>query len=325
MIISKTPLRISFVGGGSDLKEFYQHRQGKVISASIDKYIYVIVKKRFDNKIVLNYTHREIVDSADEINHELIREAMKITGIDEGIEISTLADIPSEGSGLGSSSTVTVGLLQALYAYQNQIVTKEQLAQEACKIEIDVLDKPIGKQDQYAAAFGNVNIITFNNNGSVKVDNLNLCDEQIRRFGSNILLFYTDKTRKADTILAEQKKNTINKSEIIKKMVDLVDPFAENLKSKNYDKLGELLHTNWEYKKQLASKISNGDLNNMYDTAIKAGAIGGKISGAGGGGFMMLYVPRHKQDNVRDKMKNYRELPFMIDKYGSRIIFDHRS
>ena len=325
MIISKTPLRISFVGGGSDLKEFYQHRQGKVISASIDKYIYVIVKKRFDNKIVLNYTHREIVDSADEINHELIREAMKITGIDEGIEISTLADIPSEGSGLGSSSTVTVGLLQALYAYQNQIVTKEQLAQEACKIEIDVLDKPIGKQDQYAAAFGNVNIITFNNNGSVKVENLDLCEEQIRRFGSNILLFYTDKTRKADTILAEQKKNTINKSEIIKKMVDLVDPFAENLKSKNYDKLGELLNTNWEYKKQLASKISNGDLNNMYDTAIKAGAIGGKISGAGGGGFMMLYVPRHKQDNVRDKMKNYRELPFMIDKYGSRIIFDHRS
>ena len=325
MIISKTPLRISFVGGGSDLKDYYKQSDGKVLSATIDKFIYVILKKRFDNKIYINYSKKEIIDNTSKIEHDLVREAMKITGVNDSIEITTLADIPSEGSGLGSSSTVTVGLLHALYAYKNEIVTKEKLAKEACKIEIDILKKPIGKQDQYAAAFGNVNIITFNNNGSVKVDNLNLCDEQIRRFGSNILLFYTDKTRKADTILAEQKKNTINKSEIIKKMVDLVDPFAENLKSKNYDKLGELLHTNWEYKKQLASKISNGDLNNMYDTAIKAGAIGGKISGAGGGGFMMLYVPRHKQDNVRERLKNYRELPFMIDKYGSRIIFDHRS
>lgn len=325
MIITKTPLRISFVGGGSDLKDFYYKIDGKVISATIDKYVYVIVKERFDNKIIIDYTKREVVDSIDEIKHELVREAMRKTGVKNGIEIITPADIPSEGSGLGSSSTVTVGLLHALYAYKNQIVTKERLAKEACEIEIDILKKPIGKQDQYAAAFGNVNTITFKKNESVKVENLNLCDEQIRKFGSNILLFYTDKTRRADTILSEQKRNTIDKSEIIKKMVDLVDPFAENLKSKKYDKLGELLNKNWEYKKKLASKISNGDIDDMYQTALDAGALGGKISGAGGGGFMLLYVPRHKQDNVREAMKDYRELPFMIDKYGSRIIFDHRS
>ncbi len=325
MIISKTPLRISFVGGGSDLKDFYQESEGRVISCTIDKYIYIILKKRYDNKIYINYSNREIVEKVVDIKHDLARECLRKTGIRDSIEITSLADIPSEGSGLGSSSTFTVGLLHALYTYQGIIPSKEKLAHEACEIEINRLGSPIGKQDQYAAAFGNVNKITFKNDETVKVENLCLCDEQIRKFGSNILLFYTGKTRKADTILSEQKKNTIKKSEIIKKMVDLVDPFAENLKSKNYDQLGELLNKNWEYKKQLASKISNGKIDEMYDLAIDAGAIGGKISGAGGGGFMMIYVPRDRQDNVREQMQNYRELPFMIDHYGSRIIFDQRS
>ena len=324
MIISKTPLRISFVGGGSDLKDYYQYSEGRVISATIDKYIYVILKERFDNKIYINYSKKEIVDSIDKIEHDLVREALRKTGIKDSIEITTLADIPSEGSGLGSSSTVTVGLLHAFYAYKGEIVTKERLAKEACEIEINILGSPIGKQDQYATSFGNVNKITFKNDETVKVENLCLCDEQIRKFGSNILLFYTGKTRKADIVLSEQKKNTIKKSEIIKKMVDLVDPFAQHLKAKNYDELGKLLNKNWEYKKQLASKISNSHINDMYDIAMRAGAIGGKISGAGGGGFMMLYVPRDKQDNVREEMKDYRELPFMIDKHGSRIIFDYR-
>ena len=209
MIISKTPLRISFVGGGSDLKDFDHNSNGKVISCTIDKYIFVILKKRFDKRIYVNYSRKEIVDRIDQIEHDLVREAMKLTGVTDSIEITTLADIPSEGSGLGSSSTVTVGLLHALYAYRNQIVTKDRLAYEACKIEIDILNKPIGRQDQYASAFGNVNKITFKNDETVKVENLCLCDEQIRKFGSNILLFYTGKTRKADTILSEQKKNTI--------------------------------------------------------------------------------------------------------------------
>lgn len=324
MIITKTPLRISFVGGGSDLKDFYHKTDGKVISATIDKFVYVIVKERFDDKIIIDYTKREVVDSIDEIKHELVRETMRKTGIEGGIEIITPADIPSEGSGLGSSSTVTVGLLHAFYTYKGIIVTKEQLAKEACEIEIDILKKPIGKQDQYAAAYGGINKITFKRDDSVSVEKVNLSDEQLRKFGSNILLFYTDKTRKSSDILSEQKKNTKDKFEVIKRMVDLVEPFEKNLIKKNYDELGKLLHQNWLYKKTLASKITNGDIDNMYQTTLNAGAIGGKVSGAGGGGFMMLYVPRHKQDNVREALKNYRELPFMLDKYGSRVIFDHR-
>ena len=324
MIITKTPLRISFVGGGSDLKEFYHQTDGKVISASIDKYVYVIIKERFDNKIIIDYTKREVVDYVDEIKHELVREAMRKTGIENGIEIITPADIPSEGSGLGSSSTVTVGLLHAFYAYRGVIVTKERLAKEACKIEIDILKKPIGKQDQYAAAYGGVNKITFKNNESVLVEKIEVNDDEYRKFGSNILLFYTDKTRKSSDILTEQKKKIKDKFEVLKKMVDLVELFEKNLIEKKYDELGKLLHQNWLYKKTLASKITNDDIDDMYQTALDAGAIGGKVSGAGGGGFMMLYVPRHKQDNVREALKIYRELPFMLDKYGSRIIFDHR-
>ncbi len=324
MIISKTPLRISFVGGGSDLKEFYQFSDGKVISCTIDKCIFVILKRRFDRKIYVNYSKKEIVDRVDQIEHGLVREAMRITGVEGSIEITTLADIPSEGSGLGSSSAVTLGLLQSLYAYKGEIVTKERLAQEACEIEIDILKKPIGKQDQYASAYGGINKITFKKNDSVSVEKVNLSDEQLRKFGSNILLFYTDKTRKSSDILSEQKKNTQEKLEVLKKMVDLVEPFEQNLIKKNYDELGKLLHQNWLYKKTLASKITNSDIDNMYQTALNAGAIGGKISGAGGGGFMMLYVPRDKQDNVREALKDYRELPFMLEKYGSRIIFDHR-
>ncbi|NQV18387.1 MAG: GHMP kinase [Armatimonadetes bacterium] len=324
MIISKTPLRISFIGGGSDLEDHYQHSEGKVISSAIDKYIYVIIKERFDDKIYINYSKKEIINAVDEIEHDLVRESMRKTGIKDSIEITTLADIPSEGSGLGSSSTVTVGLLHAFYAYQGEIVTKECLAREACEIEIDILRKPIGKQDQYIAAFGGVNQITFNKDNTVDVEKIELCDEQYRKFGSNILLFYTDKTRKSSEILSEQKKNTKEKLDVLKKMVCLVEPFKQNLLNKNYDKLGELLHQNWNFKKSLASKITNGQIDNMCQTALKAGAIGCKISGAGGGGFMMFYVPRNKQDNVREALKDYRELPFMLDKYGSRIIFDHR-
>ena len=324
MIITQTPLRISFVGGGSDLKDFYKETDGNVISSTIDKYIYVIISKRFDKSIVLNYTKREIVERINEIQHELIRETMKKTGIKDSIEITTLADIPSEGSGLGSSSTVTVGLLNAFYAYQGEIVTKERLAKEACEIEIDILKKPIGKQDQFAVAFGGVNRITFKKDGCVEVHKIKLCDEKYRKLGSNFLLFYTNKTRSSSSILSEQKNNTKAKLNTLKKMVDLVEPFEENLIIGNYDELGKLLHRNWTNKKKLASKISNGQIDNMYNTALDAGATGGKISGAGGGGFMMLYVPRHKQDNVREALKDYRELSFMLDKYGSRIIFDHR-
>jgi len=220
MIICKTPLRISFVGGGSDLKDHYQHSEGKVISSAIDKYIYVIIKERFDNKIYINYSQKEIINSVYEIEHDLVRESMRKTGIKDSVEITTLADIPSEGSGLGSSSTVTVGLLHAFYAYKGEIVTKERLSKEACEIEIDILTKPIGKQDQYAAAFGGVNRITFKKDGCVELHKIELSDEKYRKLGSNILLFYTNKTRLSSSILSEQKRNTNNKFSILSKMVD---------------------------------------------------------------------------------------------------------
>jgi D-glycero-alpha-D-manno-heptose-7-phosphate kinase len=325
MIITKTPLRISFVGGGSDLREFYHFSDGEVISSTIDKYIYVIIKERFDDKIYLNYSRKEIVKSVDEVEHDLVREAMRFAGIDKGVEITTLADIPSEGSGLGSSSSVLVGLLHAFYAYKGESVTNERLADEACKIEIDILKRPIGKQDQYAAAYGGINKIIFRKNDTVEVQKIKLNDQQYRNFGSNLLLFYTDKTRNASEILSSQKKNTKNKLEVLKKMVDLVDIFEEDLIEENYDQLGTLLHKNWQYKKELATKISNGDIENMYRTALNAGAVGGKISGAGGGGFLLLYVPKESQNKVRQALSGYRELPFLLEKYGSQIIFNQRS
>lgn len=325
MIITKTPLRISFVGGGSDLRDFYYISDGKVISSAIDKYIYVIVKERFDDKIYLNYSRKEIVNSVDEVEHDLVREAMKIAGIDKGVEITTLADIPSEGSGLGSSSSVLVGLLHAFYAYKGEAVTNERLAAESCKIEIDILKRPIGKQDQYAAAYGGINKITFRKNDTVEVQKIKMNDQQYRKFGSNLFLFYTDKTRDASEILSSQKANTKNNLEVLKKMVDLVDIFEEDLIEENYDQLGRLLHKNWQYKKELSIKISNGDIENMYRTALDAGAVGGKISGAGGGGFLLLYVPIESQNKVRQALSGYRELPFFLEKYGSQIIFNQRS
>ena len=201
MIISQTPLRISFAGGGTDLASFYRHEEGWIISSAIDKYIFVIVKERFDNMIYINYSKKEIVDSVDEIEHDLVREAMRKTKVERGVEITTLADIPSSGSGLGSSSSVTVGLLNALYAFQGEQVTAERLAREACEIEIDILGKPIGKQDQYIAAFGGIRFFKFKPNEEVVFDKINLENSFKRKFGANLLLFFTGKTRSSDRIL----------------------------------------------------------------------------------------------------------------------------
>lgn len=322
MIICKTPLRISFAGGGSDIDYFYTKSEGQVISSTIDKYIYVIVKERFDDKIIAYHAFREVVDTIDDLKHEIIREALKKSGITNGIEIITPTDIPTTGSGLGSSSTVTVGLLNAFYAFKGEYVTRERLAQEACEIEIEILKHPIGKQDQYAAAYGGLNNITFKKDGSVVVNRISISNEELRKIVSNILLFYTNINRSTNNILLEQKINSNAKFDELRKIVSLVAPLKENLLKGNYDSLGITLSKNWQLKKLLASQISNNKIDEIYQTAINAGALGGKISGAGGGGFLMLYVQRHKQDDVRKALKDYQELPFMIDPYGSRIIFN---
>jgi D-glycero-alpha-D-manno-heptose-7-phosphate kinase len=327
MIIVRTPLRLSFVGGGSDLKAFYKQKCGMVINSTIDKFVYVIVKGRFDDKIYINYSKKECVDNVDEIKHELVREAMKITGIQKGVEITTLADIPSKGSGLGSSSSITVGLLHAFYTYQNILVTAEQLAKEACQIEIDILGKPIGKQDQYAAAFGGVNHFVFHSDDEVESILLKLDNVVLRRFSSSLLLYYTGMTRSADTILSEQKENFSkrDKYEVMCEMISLVKPFNEALKEGNIGTCGLILDQNWQLKQKMAMGISNAKIQAMYERAKKAGAIGGKIAGAGGGGFMMLVVPREMQNAVFEAMADYREMPFMLERGGSKVIFEDRS
>ena len=325
MIISQTPLRISLVGGGTDLKSFYHVEDGMVLSAAIDKYVYVIVKERFDEKIYINYSVKEIVDNVSKIKHDLVREAIKKVGIRGGVEITTLADIPSEGSGLGSSSSVTVGLLNAFYNYSGEQVTLERVAREACEIEIDICNKPIGKQDQYIAAYGGINKIIFHPDESVSVSRLPVYNGDLRKLGSNLLLFFTNKTRKADVILARQQESTENKREVLRSMRDIVPTLEGCIIDRKFDDLGRLLHENWILKKSLVSTISNPEIEEMYGKAMDAGALGGKICGAGGGGFLLLYIPRENQDKVRESLKDYRELPFMLETYGSRIIFNVRS
>jgi len=220
MIVVQTPLRISFVGGGTDFEDFYANYGGAVLSTAIDKCVFVIVKERYDDMICVNYMKRETVDRFDELKHELVREAMKVTGVEKGIEITTLADIPAEGTGLGSSSSITVGLLQALYAYRGEIVSAKTLAEEACHIEIDVVRKPVGRQDQYIASYGNMRFITFSKS-SVEVEKIELSPEDKRRLNDNLLLFYTGVTRKSSEILSEQKANINSRAEVLCQMQKL--------------------------------------------------------------------------------------------------------
>ena len=326
MIIVRTPLRLSFVGGGSDLKAFYDKKDGMVVSSAMDKFVYVIVKERFDDKIYINYSRKECVDSVDEIKHELVRETMKTAGVERGVEITTLADIPSEGSGLGSSSSVTVGLLHAFYAYRNELVTADQLAEEACRIEIDIVGKPIGRQDQYAAAHGGINRFVFYPDDTTKKVPVGINNGLFRKFSSSLLLYYTGITRSADAILSEQKEgfSEQEKYDVMCEMVSLVEPFKYAMEAGDIEVCGALLDKNWQLKQKMASGISNGQIGEMYEKAKKAGALGGKIAGAGGGGFLMLIVPREKQNPVFEAMKEYREMPFMLERSGSKVIFDDR-
>jgi len=325
MIISKTPLRISFVGGGTDLPSFYKEEFGAVLSATIDKYVYVIIKERFDDYIYINWTKKEIVKNPDEIEHDLVREAMKKTGINRGVEITTLADIPSEGSGLGSSSSLIVGLLNALYEFRGVQVSSEQLAREACEIEIDRVGKPIGKQDQYAAAYGGLNEIKFFKDEKVEVERVDLFNNKMRELGSNLLLFYTGKTRRASEILEKQRNKISDIFPILLKMKNLVSELRKYIERGDFDILGDFLDQGWRMKRSLLKEISNPEIDEMYEKAKKAGALGGKLCGAGGGGFLLLYVPRENQNRVRRALKNYREMPFMLDRCGSRIIFNQLS
>jgi D-glycero-alpha-D-manno-heptose-7-phosphate kinase len=324
MIISQTPLRISFAGGGTDLKSFYAHEDGEVSSSAIDKYIYVIVKERFDDLIYVNYSKKEIVNSVEEIQHDLVRESMKMTNVTNGVEITTLADVPAEGSGLGSSSSVTVGLLNALYAYKGDQVSAEALAQQACHIEIDILGKPIGKQDQYIAAYGGVKFFRFKWDETVETAPIRLKMNCYNQLSSNLLLFFTGMTRDANHILSQQKKNTVKKLDMLVKMKHHANMIRASLEAGDIDVVGGILHQTWQEKKQIVDTISNPEIDQMYQKTRDAGALGGKICGAGAGGFLLLYVQGEKQSYVKKALSNYRELPFILERHGSKIIFNQR-
>jgi len=323
MIVIQTPLRVSFLGGSTDIEDFYRDNGGAVLSTAIDKSVFVIVKERFDDKIYLNWAKKEIVDRVDDIEHELIREAMRMAGVSKGVEITTLSDIPSEGSGLGSSSSITVGLLHALYTYQGRLVTSEELAQQACEIEINILGKPIGKQDQYIASYGNMRFIEFQDSG-VSIENVRLSNKAKRRLNESLLLFYTGTTRQAVGILTEQKANIKDRLSVLKGMAKQTYEARSLLEGGGFDKFGELLDEGWLFKKQLASRITNSEIDEIYQSAKEAGALGGKLLGAGGGGFMLLYCPADKRDSVRARLVHLRELPFQFAGDGSKVIFDYR-
>ena len=325
MIIVQTPLRTSLFGGGTDFPGYYLEHGGCVLTSAIDKYIFVTIKRRFDNKLRVGYTHTELVDTVDEIHHELIREAFRLTGIDHGVEITTMGDIPSEGSGLGSSSTVTVGALHAMYAMKRELIMAEQLAKEACQIEIEVLGKPIGIQDQYIAAYGGLRFMEFlPGTGEVRSTRVDLTPATKRQLNHNLLLFYTGVTRKADSILLEQQSNIRSRESVLEEMKHIAHVACDKLQQGEVDAIGDLLHESWELKKQLASKISNGDVDDLYAIARQAGATGGKIAGAGGGGFLLLYCPPGNQEHLRQELHMLQELPFNLGQDGSKVIFDYQ-
>jgi len=324
LIIVQTPLRVSFFGGGTDFPSFFMEEGGCVLSSAIDKFIFVTIKERFDKKLRIGYTQTEMVDSIDEIHHDLIRESLRFTGIENGVEVTTMGDIPSEGSGLGSSSTVTVGSLHAMYTYMGEIVSAERLAREACGIEIDKLKKPIGIQDQYIAAYGGLRFFEFKSDGEVKVEKVKITPDAHRMLNDSFLLFFTGVSRKADTILNEQKSNIKDRITELREIKHMAIQARKDLEIGNFDSFGSLMNQSWELKKKLAGSISNGVINETYEAARRAGAIGGKITGAGGGGFLMLYVPYEKQSAVRTALNGLQELPFRLEADGTKVIFNYR-
>ena len=322
MIITQTPLRISFAGGGTDFEDFYAQDEGCVVSSAIDKFVYVIIKERFDDKIYINYSRKEIVDRVDDIQHEIVRHCMKRTGLEGGVEITTLADVPSEGSGLGSSGSVTVGLLNAMYGYLGDFREPEELAWAASEIEVDSLKRPIGKQDQYIAAYGHLRCFRFKRDGAVESEKVPLSGEARRRLEEKLMLFFTDRTRDSSTILSELKRNIDSRRETLRAIRDLAYQTRDCLLGQTNGDLGRLLDQGWKLKKQLASQVSDEYLDGLYQRALDAGARGGKIAGAGGGGFLLLYCPVENQGRVRSTLANLRELPFTLERYGSKIIFN---
>jgi D-glycero-alpha-D-manno-heptose-7-phosphate kinase len=322
MIITRTPLRISFAGGGTDLPSFYRtYGGGAVTSAAIDRYIHVLVNEKFDRSIRVAYSRTENVEHLEELQHGLVREAMRSTGVGEALEVHTIADIPSEGTGLGSSSTLTVGLLNALSAYRGQLKDPAQLAEEACRIEIDRLQGTVGKQDQYIAAFGGVQYFEFRPDDSVRVSPIPISNADREALSDRLSLFYTGVTRRAEGILHQQNSRTAANRDSLERMRELAGVARTAIVRGEWERLGDVLDEGWRLKRGLTSGISNETIDRQYAAARAAGAWGGKITGAGGGGFLLLLHPPERSRQIADALSPLHRLPVRITPEGSRILF----
>lgn len=322
MIISRTPFRISFAGGGSDLPAFYRREPGAVLSTAINKYMYIAIHPYFyKGKSLIKYSKTEIVSSIEEIQHPLIKQVLLDNNL-MGVDLNSIADIPS-GTGLGSSSSFTVGLINAVRAYLGKATSGEKLGKLACEVEIEKVGSPIGKQDQYAAACGGLNFITFYGDESVNVEKIIMSPQKKKELESNLYMFYVGGEHSANEILKVQSKAMSSEEKFItqKKMVELAYKLRTSLENNNIDDFGYYLNEGWMMKKTLASGISSSNIDAFYEHAIKSGALGGKLLGAGGAGFMLFYCPTDKKKEFLNNMKGYEQLDFGFDDFGSKIIY----
>lgn len=326
MIIGKAPLRMSFLGGGTDLPSFYREHGGLVVSTSIDKYVFVAINRKFDERIRLSYSETELVGSVDDLKHRLVKTVLKYRGVLSGVEITSMADIPSGGTGLGSSSSFTVSLLQVLSAYVGKFCSPESLAEEASHIEIDLCHEPIGKQDQYAAACGGMNLIEFRPDDSVNLTPVCCSRENLSAFEDQIICFYTGRTRSAANILQQQSQRSASDREVIsslKRMKVLAVDFVNNLYAGNVRALGEILHEGWNLKRSLSAGITDSEIDSYYTAAMAAGAYGGKLLGAGGGGFLLIQAPKERHDAIKKALSVLRPVALPFSNEGARIVFYH--
>ena len=325
MIITRTPFRISFAGGGTDLPSFYRNFDGgAVTSAAIDRFIHVLVNEKFDRSIRVAYSKTENVESVDDLQHGLVREALRLTQVHRAVEVHTIADIPGEGTGIGSSSSLVVGLLNALYAYKGQVVDPSRLAEEACRIEINILHGTLGKQDQYIAAFGGLHYFEFRPDDTVRVHPLPLSRTDLDTLSSHLSLFYTGTSRSAQPILKEQEARTTENRDTLLRMRDLAGAMRDALVARDWTRAGSLLDEGWRLKRGLTTGISNDQIDSWYARGIAAGALGGKITGAGGGGFLLLFHPPERSVQVSQAMSPMERMPVRISPEGSRILMVHR-
>lgn len=326
MIITRTPLQLSFVGGGSDIASYYREHGGAVLSTSINKFIYITLNKRFDHTLRVSYSRTEEVEHVSEVQHPLVRAVLTKLGVEGGLEITSIADVPSRGTGLGSSSAFTVGLLHCVHAYNGIYRSHAQLAAEACQVEIDILGEPIGKQDQYGTALGGLNLIQFNPDGTIDIEPVFPPAGIIETVERSMVMFYTGITRSASTILQKQSGEMVSdrrKTETMRRMVALTEVMRRAMMEGNLAAVGDILHESWLLKRSLSAGISSGFIDEIYDAALTAGATGGKLLGAGGGGFMVFYAPPERHDGLRQALAKLRPIDFRFDRQGTIIIFHH--